>query len=307
LGNVATGKADIQSALAKKSEVGQAVAIVANPTAFNICWLREDHKMTFQLEGNGPEIYERIMVPLWFGRWAEALVDVLSLRRGERVLDVACGTGVTTRLAKEKVGPEGRVVGLDVNAAMLAKARQMADGLDIDWIESDVTLSGLPHGYCDVVMSQHGYHYFPDKPAALTEFRRLLVPGGRMAFSIWDGHSLYTRSLCTALEQQISMEVAQKQRSQRETPSADELRAHVRNAGFTNVTVRRQELMIDVPPAEEFVPLHLASMPIADAFLALDDKAKQAIVDQVADALAAYTDGGRMVYPDAVHVVTGEA
>jgi len=262
--------------------------------------------MAFQLSGSGPEIYERVLVPLWFGRWADALLDVLSLSPGETVLDVACGTGVTTRRAKEKVGPEGQVDGLDINAAMLTSARELADVLDIRWFDCDVTDTRLPPGHYDVVMSQHGYHYFPDKPAALREVRRLLAPGGRIAFSIWDGHSPYTDAVCAAVAQHISPDVAMKQRAQRETPSAEALVAQVRDAGFSKVTVQRQELMIDVPAAAEFVPLHLASMPIASAFAALADEAKQALVDDVTDALRAYAVGDRMVYPDAVHVVMGE-
>src|SRR6056297_83295 len=106
--------------------------------------------MTFQLVGNGPQIYEEVMVPFWFGRWADQLVDVLSLRTSERVLDVACGTGVTTRIAKQKVGANGRVDGLDINAPMLAKAKKMADDADIDWLERDVCDSGLGSESYDV-------------------------------------------------------------------------------------------------------------------------------------------------------------
>jgi ubiquinone/menaquinone biosynthesis C-methylase UbiE len=261
--------------------------------------------MTFQLAGTGPEIYEKVMVPLWFGRWAEALVDTVCLQASEKVLDVACGTGVTTRLAKEKVGPEGRVDGLDINASMLTKAKELADSLDIGWIESDVSDIELPSDSYDVIMSQHGYHYFPDKPAALGEFRRLLAQSGRMAFSIWDGHSPYTQAICSAVERHISPEIAAKQRSQRETPSAEELAAQVSDAGFFGVNVHRQELMIEVPPADEFVPLHLGSMPIAGAFMALDEDTQKALINDVSDALEAYSQGDRMIYPDAVHVVVG--
>lgn len=261
--------------------------------------------MTFQLAGSGAETYERVMVPLWFGRWAEALVDLVALRPSERVLDVACGTGVTTRLAKAKVGDSGRVDGLDINATMLSQARELAAELDIGWIESDVVDSGLPDASYEVVLSQHGYHYFPDKPGALREFLRLLTPGGRLAFSVWDGHSAYTRAICAAVERHISPEIAGKQRSQRETPSAMELAAEVRAAGFLDVDVVRQELMIDVPLAPEFVPLHLGSMPIAGAFIALDDDARARLIDDVADALSDHVEGDRIVYPDAVHVATG--
>jgi len=261
--------------------------------------------MTFQLVGNGPQIYEEVMVPLWFGRWAAALIDLVSLQTSERVLDVACGTGVTTRIAKTTVGPDGKVDGLDINAPMLAKAKHLADGLDITWIESDVCNSGLASETYDVILSQHGYHYFPDKAQALAEFSRLLVPGGRLAFSIWDGHSPYTNAVCAAVEHHISPEIAKKQRSQRQTPSSDDLRDQLTAQGFSNVAVHRQELMIDVPLAPEFVPLHLGSMPIAGAFIGLGEDAQKALIDEVADALSDYVHGDRLVYPDAVHVAIG--
>ena len=261
--------------------------------------------MTFQLTGNGPEIYERVLVPLWFGRWAEALVDLAALKTSERVLDVACGTGVTTRLARKKVGPEGKVDGLDINAPMLETAKDLAGDLDINWIESDVGDSGLPSGSYDAILSQHGYHYFPDKPKALAEFLRLLVPGGRLVFSIWEGHSPYTEAVCAAVERHISADVAAKQRAQRETPSAEELARQVGAAGFSDVAIHRQELMIDVPPAAEFVPLHLGSMPIAAAFAALDEPTRHSLIEQVADSLSGFVRGGRIIYPDAVHVAIG--
>lgn len=261
--------------------------------------------MTFQLAGNAPEIYERVMVPLWFGRWAEALVGRMHLKPSERVLDVACGTGVTTRLAKQRVGPSGRVDGLDVNAGMLEQARALADGLDIGWTESDVCDSGLGDGACDVVLSQHGYHYFPDKPGALAEFRRVLAPGGRLGFSVWDGHSAYTEALCAAVARHISPEVAARQRSQRETPSADDLAAQLRAAGFRRVAVERQELSIRVPAARAFVPLHVGSMPIAAAFAVLPERNRDALVAEVEEAMAVYAEGDELVYPDAVNVALG--
>ena len=156
--------------------------------------------MSFQLSGSGPDIYERTLVPLWFGRWAEALLAQVSLAPGERVLDVACGTGITTRLAKRAVGDDGHVTGLDNNAGMLAMARTLAAELDITWVERDAVDTGLPSDSVDAVISQHGYHYFPDQAAALAEFHRILVPGGRIAVSIWDGHSVYTKALCAALK-----------------------------------------------------------------------------------------------------------
>ncbi|PWJ22271.1 class I SAM-dependent methyltransferase [Jannaschia seohaensis] len=261
--------------------------------------------MSFQLTGRGPEIYETVMVPLWFGRWAEALLDLVAPAPGERILDLACGTGITTRSLRDRVGPTGRVTGLDINAGMLAQARTLAPGSDIDWLESDVAEISLADASFDAVISQHGLHYFPEPAAALGEIRRLLVPGGRTAHSIWVGHSPYTEALCRALEPHLSPETVAKQRSQRETPAPDVLSALLDAAGFREIAVHRQELEIDVPEPAEFVPLHIASMPIAGAVAALPYAARAAIADEVTSRLADRIRNGRLRYPDAVNVVTG--
>lgn len=261
--------------------------------------------MSFQLSGSAPEIYENTMVPLWFGPWAEALLELVFLKTDESVLDVACGTGVTTRIAKREVGENGHVTGLVIYAGMLAKARDLASDMDITWMESDVVGTGLQSDNFNAIISQHGYHYFPDQPAALEDFFRLLAPSGRIAMSVWDGHSAYTTALCSAVEKYISPEIAKKQRSQRETPSADTLIENVSRAGFQNAAVTRQEVLIKVPLAAEFVPLHLDSMPIANAFYSLPDDKKHALITDVAHALRGNIVGNQVVYPDAVNVVTG--
>lgn len=261
--------------------------------------------MSFQLSGRAPEIYENVMVPLWFGRWAEALIELVDPKNGEKILDVACGTGVTTRLVKEKVGPTGHVTGLDINAGMLIKARELAADLDIEFTESDVVDTTLQSNSFSAVISQHGYHYFPDQAAALAEFYRVLMPQGRIAISIWDGHSAYTEAICHAVEKFISPKIARIQRSQRITPSASDLTKQLSDAKFERVEIVRQQLNIKVPKPSEFVPLHLGSMPIAQAFIDLPDDQKDALISDVENSMSDYIKGDRMMYPDAVNVATG--
>ena len=262
-------------------------------------------KKGFQLAEGAPAIYEKVMVPLWFGRWAEALLSLVKLKKGETVLDVACGTGVTTRLADEAVGENGHVTGLDINAPMLSIARELASGSNIAWIERDVSETGLDSGSFDAVISQHGYHYFPDKPKALSELHRVLAPGGRLALSIWADHSAYTSALCVAVEKYISPEIAKKQSGQRMTPRPEQLVAALSDGGFQDIEVHTQTLEIQVPSTREFVPLHLASMPIAGAFDALGMAEKEKLIDHVSNALSNYEQNGRLVYPDTVNVVVG--
>jgi SAM-dependent methyltransferase len=102
--------------------------------------------------GKPPENYERYFVPTIGAAWATALLEVSGLSSGERVLDVACGTGIVTRRASELVGPEGFVAGLDVNPAMLAVARSVSP-TSIEWHESSAESIPCPDASFDVVTS----------------------------------------------------------------------------------------------------------------------------------------------------------
>ena len=101
-----------------------------------------------EITGTPAEIYEQHVLPATIARWTPDLVKVLGVRPGERVLDVACGTGVVTRLLPDRVGPTGRVVGLDVNVGMLAVARAVAAQAPIEWVEGNAM--GMPTARCRV-------------------------------------------------------------------------------------------------------------------------------------------------------------
>lgn len=263
------------------------------------------NKQRFQLQDSAAEVYEKVLVPLWMGPWAEALLELVAIQPGEVVLDVACGTGVTTRLAERCVREIGQVTGLDVNASMLSIARSLAAGSPITWIEGDVSNTELASNSINTVICQHGYQHFPDKSRALAELLRVLAPKGRLAMSIWADHSVYTSALCSAVEQHISPEIANIQRSHRETPSAKELIVALEEAGYRDVSVHKQTLEIRVPEAREFVPLHLSSMPISAAFEALSDIKKEMLICAVESALNEYVQDAQIVYPDSVNVVVG--
>src|SRR5262249_1850701 len=127
------------------------------------------------------------LVPTIFRPWAEALLTLAALQPGERILDVACGTGVVARLAAVQVGPTGQVRGVDLNPGMLAVARSVPapTGAVITWQEGTATALPLEDAAFDVVLCQQGLQFFPDRVAALQEMHRVLVPGGRLALSVW--------------------------------------------------------------------------------------------------------------------------
>jgi len=130
----------------------------------------------WQLTGSAPEAYERYIVEAFMLGWAQDLVEAAGVKSGDRVLDVACGTGVVARFSANSVGPNGQVVGLDLNAGMLAKARQLqqASGdLAVDWQEGNAGAIRFPDAAFDVVLCQQGLQFFPDKMGPLREMRRV--------------------------------------------------------------------------------------------------------------------------------------
>jgi ubiquinone/menaquinone biosynthesis C-methylase UbiE len=139
---------------------------------------------TLQAQIDAANAYEEIMVPALFEEWTEPLLDATGIKPGQRLLDVACGTGVLARAASPLVGPNGSVVGLDPNPGMLAVAAQLAPA--VDWQLGAVEALPFPGASFDAVVCQFGMMFFADRPAAIGEMLRVLKPGGALAFALWD-------------------------------------------------------------------------------------------------------------------------
>lgn len=105
------------------------------------------------------------------------------LTPGERVLDVGSGSGTDSLIAAQMVGPEGRVVGLDMTVEMLAKARTSAEEMgadNVEFVEGDAERMPFPDGSFDVVVSNGVIDLIPDKDTVYSEIFRVLAPGGRI-------------------------------------------------------------------------------------------------------------------------------
>lgn len=142
-----------------------------------------DSAETFQLALTAAEAYEAQFVPALFQEWAERLVGAADLKPGWAVLDVACGTGVVARAARDAVGPEGRVTGVDISESMLAVAGRMEPG--VDWCLSDAADLPFGDGVFDAVLCQSALMFFPDAAVALAEMARVVAPGGMVAVQVW--------------------------------------------------------------------------------------------------------------------------
>lgn len=138
---------------------------------------------TGQVAVSAAEIYESFFVPALFTEWPARVLAAAGVDAGDKVLDVACGTGVLARTALERVGASGTVAGVDMNAGMLAVARKQSTA--VTWHQGDACALPFADNEFDRVASQFGLMFFPDRPRALQEMRRVTRDGGRIAVAVW--------------------------------------------------------------------------------------------------------------------------
>ena len=261
--------------------------------------------------GNVAEAYEIYTMATFGNAWAQTLVQLGAPHDGERVLDVACGTGAVARYAAPLVGPTGRVVGLDLNAGMLAIARAMPqrEGVSIAWREGTATALPFPDASFDLVCCLQGLQFFPDRRAALQEMWRVLVPGGRLALGVWRRleYQPFYAALTAALEYYVSPEAASSLRAAFTLANADELRALLAGTGFHDIRIRIRSRLTRYPSLGEYVLGYLSGTPMAGAVAALPETTRTAMVEHVCTALRAYVDDDGMAAPWEAHLVTAHA
>jgi ubiquinone/menaquinone biosynthesis C-methylase UbiE len=252
------------------------------------------------------EIYERYMVPAIFASWVPALLDLVALKPGERVLDVACGTGVVARQAASQVGAEGRVVGLDLNSSMLTIAR--ASGPAVEWREGNAMALPFATNAFDVVLCQQGLQFFPDSGSALREAHRVLVPGGRFAVPVWcaiessPGH----HALARGLERHVGAQAAALMSAVFHLGDAQTLRAMLESAGFHDVRVRREKKVARFPSPELFTRWVVAGSVLGRTGIQVRDESLMAIIREVEGALQPYMRADGLAVPMEAHLAVAK-
>src|SRR6185436_10415604 len=136
--------------------------------------------------GSIPNVYETYLVPLIFEPYAVDLANRLRSRPLARVLEVAAGTGVVTRAMAAVLPERVSIVATDLNQSMIDHAATLLPGRVVDWRQADVMQLPFEDGAFDAVVCQFGVMFFPDKPRAFSEMRRVLRPGGALLFNVWD-------------------------------------------------------------------------------------------------------------------------
>lgn len=248
-------------------------------------------------------IYEEWFVPAVFAPLAREVLNQTDIPADARVLDVACGSGIVARTVAPRVGPAGRVIGLDVNAAMLANARRAADaeGLAIEWRQGSAEDLPWKGGAFDLVLCQMGLQFFPNQSRAVAEMHRVLAPGGEVVVSTWRG--LDQNPFCAAFERAV--------RRRLDSPALElpfsmgdpiVLADLLQEAGFTNVSVEPMAIEADYTRPDEFAGLQTAASAAAIPALQALDMAELetlmiALREDMAEPVQAATEGDRLRFP----------
>lgn len=258
------------------------------------------------LESSNPaEVYERYLGAAIADRFARALLERAAPEQGERILDLACGTGSVARHVAPMVGTAGRVVAIDANPAMLAVGRAMPApaGASIEWLEGDAVSLDLPDAAFDLLLCQQGLQFFADRVAAVREMRRVLVPEGRVGISVWQTlarHPVY-QALFEATARHLGV-AKSKVDVAFALGDPEALRAILRQARFHRIDIAPRSLDVSLPSPERFVQLTVrGAVTSVPAFARLDGAAQAALVAAVAGeidpVIGRYRRGNELTFP----------
>lgn len=264
--------------------------------------------MSEQQKRTPADAYESFLVPALFTPWARLLVERAAPHEGERVLDLACGTGVVSREVAPHVGPRGRVTGVDFSSDMLAVARSRpSSGASIQWRECDACALDLPDRSVDVVLCQQGLQFFPDRAAAAREIHRVLADDGRAVIAVWQSltrHEVF-QALFSAESHHLQVPLEQLA-TPFSLPAADALRTLLTNAGFSDVAIESVSLDVHFPSADQWIEQTVRAGAAVMSHLAQEDEALTALLDTVRRESAAvverYRSGAGLTFPTYSHL-----
>jgi SAM-dependent methyltransferase len=256
----------------------------------------------WQVSTDAAEVYESCFLPAIFGAWASPVADAAGISRGNKVLDVGCGTGVLAREALRRAGEDGRVVGLDLNEGMLAVAARTEP--NVEWRRGDAASLPFEDASFDVVVSQFALMYFPDRAASLREMWRTLAPEGRLAVAAWApiDHARGYQILVDIAVRQCGREAADVLAAPFVLGDQAELAKLVADSGISGAKLTLREGSIQFPSVQEFIRIEVKGSPLAGM---LSDDAMRALAAESEDALVEFVvPSGEIVMPMDAHIVT---
>jgi ubiquinone/menaquinone biosynthesis C-methylase UbiE len=249
------------------------------------------------------------------GPVADVLIDRAMPVAGERVIDIGCGSGVTTVAFARKVGPSGHALGVDISAPMLARARASAPKeLPIDFALADATVYPFDPASFDLLASRFGVMFFADPVASFANMRKALKPSGRLAFACW--REPRENPFFMAPLQAAYKHVPKLPQQGPEDPgpfafaSEERVRRILDEAGFAGVQMEPCPLLLDAAIGgglDRAVQSALEIGPVSRALEGQPEELRTAAANSIREALAAFAKGDAVLLPASIWIVTANA
>ncbi len=241
-----------------------------------------------------------------------AALERARVRAAEHIVDIGCGTGASSILLAQQVGPSGQVLGVDVSAPMLARAAErLPPAAPVKFVRADATTYKFPSAAFDLLFSRFGVMFFAEPTRAFANLRSALKPTGRLAFACW-------RRFDENAWLQVPLRAAQEHvpplpRPGPEDPGpfsfAHEARVHriLEDAGFRSVTLEPCDFALDIACGRGIDQALQAALEIGPTARALQDQGAEvraAAASSIRHALQSYQRGEKVPLPAAIWVVT---
>lgn len=240
--------------------------------------------------GSIPKFYDTLMVPLIFQAYAQDMAQLAAASSPRSVLETAAGSGVVTKALAPLLGPDARYVATDLNQPMLdyAASRQGPD-VRVTWRQADALALPFDDGSFDVVCCQFGAMFFPDRVAGYAQAHRVLAPGGRFLFSVWDRleenafADEVTQALATVFPDDPPRFLA---RTPHGYHDVELIREELARAGFAHVDIGTHEKVSRADSARDVATAYCQGTPLRNEIEARNASLLQLATDRATQAIA---------------------
>jgi len=254
---------------------------------------------------NNQSTLDAMFVPL-----TTNLIELARIKTGEKILDVGCGGGTTTRILADKVGPQGQVLGVDISTPLLAAAKAQVQEAHVDFFEGDAGSAEVPMEGADLIISRFGVMFFADTAKAFAHMRKVLKPAGRLCFVCWG--PLENNPWFKIPLDVIAATLGPLDPIQPRAPGplafaqTDYIAEFLGEAGFSNITVETRTLQLNCNEDPAKVAEFLMEFGPGARILAtkeIDQQTRQKLIDELAKQVETFKVEGGVRIPASLHYV----